>query len=237
MQLANHFHKLDANSQQQKRVHHFDMNQSNWESLKESQLSNPITEIHICLGLDKNVPSNEFAFFPILEIHFSEQVTPRYFPLEPFEMPETPPIDQEIVPEVFKEMILANWNTLDTVLIDDLFIAQARDNHGNLLNQMVRVHKFIIDSEPTIEYVNGIFQNFTGLTLYPGVDLNKFTNKSYISFTPVLELKESSAPTTALGRMGEIEFASNSTYLEYSRPCPPTCHKPPRKHEHERRTI
>lgn len=224
LKLANHFHHFDGD--QHKRVNHFEMSINDVKRFSEI---GTIDTVNICLALKSPAKSSDFTFYPILRITRGGLDEVLYFPLEPKASLEKDEFLTELVPGIFKEMIQDNWNKIDITYIDDLFIAQAWDEANSVaLNHMVRVHEFIIDKDmmPFINGLNtidGIVPNITNIKLYPGVDMNKFGNKEFISFTPVLGFTHNK-DVSAYGRIGIIEAVKNETYLEYNLPCPP-CRK------------
>ncbi len=235
LKLADHFHEYcKEDSFQHRRVHHFEMD---YKFLDLFTKLKEIEKMKICLALKSLEATDDFTFYPILEIECKGNTKIMYFPLEPVAFSELR-IQSEFVPGIFKEMIQDNWNKLDIMNIDDLFIAQARTDDGVSLNQMVRVHEFIIN-EDMIEFINAINReietgssplisepNIQKIRMYPGVDMNKFGNKELISFTPVLGFGHLQDPNGVLNKHGVLEVTQKETFIEYSRPCPPTC-KPP----------
>lgn len=221
MTLANHFHKLCPNTHQHKRVHHFKMSAENVQRFSDFD---EVKEINIAMALSEERNRSAFTFYPILEITLINEDRKKYLSLSPMEAPEfiPTPVDSDIVPGIFKEMISANWHNLEAGLIDDLFLAKKKTEEGEPL-EMVRVHHFKI-SPKMIQHINLLrAEGLHGIYLYPGVDLNKFGDKAHISFTPILGLKHNERETTTLDQHGVIESGRTETFIEYSRPCPPTC--------------
>jgi len=108
-------------------------------------------------------------------------------------------------------------------LIDDLF-------HCNGSNARVRVLHYSIGNEKEtdkkiMQYINEILGSIIGITLYPGVDMNKFSKKDMISFTPTLGFNTKGIKENSMGLKGVLETMSgpDETLVEYLTPCPPTC--------------
>jgi len=232
LKLANHFHHFDSDTSQHIRVHHFEL--SNDKDLPRFTEIGRIETMKICMAIDTSKESSEFTFYPFIQIKKVGSGLPIYFHLHPKPCPKEDDGDlSEFVPGIFKDMILDNWNKLDMAYIDDLFIAQARDKDNNPMDQMVRVHEYIINEDMiafinAINVLNGDVPNITGVKLYPGVDLNKFGNKALISFTPVLGFTHTHDGPQTMSRMGQIEIAEKETFMEYMFPCPPTCVRKPK---------
>ncbi len=223
LKLANHFHKLhfDGRSKEQfKRADKFVMDTGNDLERFKNKMSE-ITGIKMYLALEAS-DVHKHTFYIILGVTYEASSEEEYFKLSPPDVFGS--FATEIVPETFKKMICENWEEIDNHLIDDLFIAKQGINRE-------RVHYFHI-SDNIITYIkeNMSQLNVTGITLYAGVDMNKFDKKEMISFTPVLgfkyENKKNENPKHVLGLHGVLESISNEVYFEYSKPCPPTCPPP-----------
>lgn len=235
LNLADHFHEYfeEDNSFQHKRVHRFEMANEHVNVFTKLET---IEKLKICLAIHSVTNmENSFRFYPILAVECAGSTETQHFPLDPVALSGPTPQSQ-FVPEIFKNMIHDNWNKLDIAYIDDLFIAQARDQEGKILDQMVRVHEFILNTE-MIEFINSINidvkvntnsqemqPNIQNITMYPGVDMNKFGKTELISFTPVLGFSHLNDPKETLSKHGVLEATTKETFIEYSRPCPPTCH-------------
>lgn len=233
LKLANHFHHFtqEDESYQHIRVHQFEMEE---EFVTTFTQFGTIDSMKICLALKSIEKQMNFTFYPILEITANGSSKKVHFPLEAKAL-DPDGSRSEFVPGIFKDMIQDNWNKIDITYIDDLFIAQEQDGNGDLLNQMIRVHSFLIDDE-IVEFINELNRevpvngdtdntapNIQDITLYPGVDMNKFGKKEYISFAPVLGFAHLTDSIQAHGRTGLIEKEKNETFIEYMFPCPPTC--------------
>ncbi|MFK7787551.1 MAG: hypothetical protein AB8B56_20680 [Crocinitomicaceae bacterium] len=230
LKLANHFHYLNDENDlyQHVRVHHFKMSS---ENVMKFRLIGEIDTMKICLAIDTDENETKFRFYPILEMTAVGVVGKVQIPLEPKAI-EGDSSESVIVPGIFKDMIQENWNKIDITYIDDLFIAQAQNEEGKLLDQMVRVHEFRI-SKDMIKVINELNiqvpveddrqvmePNIQEIDLYPGVDMNKFGRKEYISFAPVLGFKHLSNSST-YNRIGIVESQGKETLIEYTLPCPP----------------
>lgn len=229
LELANHFHELCPETLQHKRVNHFAMQK---EYVDEFCKLKKINSIDIRLALDSEQVKDKFSFYPILEITHDASKKSLFLPFKAIDSTKPTPKGQKtqsaLVPEIFKDMIAENWHNLEIGFIDDLFIAQGQNEMKNSTNQMVRVNTFEIGVTmmPLINELNSQIEeedNISEITLYPGVDMNKFGNKKYISFTPVLGFSHSGKLPEQLNHQGIIETLEKEMFIEYSRPCPPTC--------------
>jgi hypothetical protein len=123
-------------------------------------------------------------------------------------------------------MICKNWDEIDVHLIDDLFTARKKEEvNGKQVISTVRVLHYKVN-DAMIENVIQKLKGIHGITLYSGIDMNKFSNKELISFTPVLGFKytERNENKETLGLKGVLEFMDGKeVFVEYSSPCPPTC--------------
>ncbi len=216
LKLARHFHKWDKLTGQHYRVDHFILSKEDIKRLNKIKANQPIKNVKICLALqDDNV--EEVTFCPFLMINDKEDLVFEFIPIVKVGL------TAEYVPETFKKMIGDNWNEIDMHLIDDLF-------HCNDVNARVRVLHYSIGNEDETDqkimrYINEILGNITGITLYPGVDMNKFSKRDMISFTPTLGFNAKGIKENHMGLKGVIETMSgpDETLVEYLTPCPPTC--------------
>ncbi|GAA4273377.1 hypothetical protein U6A24_20695 [Aquimarina gracilis] len=230
LKLANHFHKLKWNerttSNQYSRVKEFTMEGPGVNRFNE--IKKEITELKLHLAL-KEENKNEYTFYFILGYKrgsdHEEYIKLVPDPVSPMKIKTEGGAN---VPKIFKDMIAKNWDEIGNHLIDDLFIAEEEDSTNR-----VRVNYYCIDN-PMVEYIKGLGE-IRAITLYPGVDMNKFNNKKMISFAPTLGFKLVNSKTQenqdAFRLKGVLEMVSTITsnsreterYVEYLRPCPPTC--------------
>lgn len=216
LQLAHHFHRLHEGEFH--RTTEFIMNKDGdverFETIKKT-----IKELRIHLALDAR-NKEKFTFFPVLEA-MTMPGEYHYFKLH---AAHTRQLREKsaIVPHLFKEMIGNNWDTVDLNLIDDLFVASKKDANG--FDKVVRVKYFEI-SKDIIEKVIQNLSEIKGITLYSGIDMNKFGDKSKISFTPVLgfQYEKEKDDIAGFGLKSIIEFSKEEILIEYTSPCPPTC--------------
>ncbi len=219
LKLGPHFHKFNGSDNQYDRVTHFSLNDQ--ENFKKLNGIGTITSVHICMALN-NPNKNEITFCPYLEINGQR------FDLNPetngsFRSEENEPgllkAQSDIVPGIFRNMIWENWEEAEMHLMDDLF--HCKDKNGLLR----RVEYYFI-TDNMIEVINDLNKRgITGITLYPGIDMNKFNKRDKISFTPVLGFTTGTSIKVE-GRnkwLGILESNGDETLIEYSRPCPPTC--------------
>jgi hypothetical protein len=222
LQLSHHFHKITTSGEQYTRTSEFRMNKDDVE--KFDKMKNNIAHIEIHLGLKKRDKKKQ-TFFPILKV-IGKEGNEDYFKLDPIENLEERVRFTAEVPDVFKEMICKNWDEIDTHLIDDLFTARKKDEvNGKKAESTVRVLHYKVN-DAMIETVIQKLEGIHGITLYSGIDMNKFSNKELISFTPVLGFKytERNENKETLGLKGVLEFLDGKeAFIEYSSPCPPTC--------------
>lgn len=217
LQLANHFHKLNTTNNQYERVQNFTMNSAQLADF--NAIKNSIQSLRIYLALEEE-NKHEFTFFPVLIAHDAEGKA------HPFKLhvsvKKSPRGTSEVVPELFKNMIAKNWDEIDFHLIDDLFTA--RQQKENSPEVTVRVEYFEISAD-IIEQVIKEITTITGITFYSGIDMNKFSDKKQISFTPVLgfQYEAQELSDASFGLKGILEFSKGEVFVEYSSPCPPTC--------------
>lgn len=222
LNLADHFHQLDPTTQQQRRVGAFRMKDTDLGLFKEIIKSRTIRKIKMHLGLAAVAEPYNFTASFFIEVAYNADAT-KYFPLYPVFKDITPLVksyETDIVPMIFKEVILKNWNEMNLHQIDDLFTATKDE-------QLLRVHYFEIGTL-MVEYINTVIANclddLEGISIYPGADLNKFSNKETISFTPVLGFKMTEAAGAKLMHEGFYNCIRGELFMEYSLPCPPTCY-------------
>lgn len=216
LQLAHHFHRLDEGEFH--RTTEFIMNKEEdvprFEAIKET-----IKGLRIYLALDAR-DKEKFTFFPVLEAMTmpGEYHYFKLFATHTRELSEK----TAVVPRLFKDMIGKNWDTIDLNLIDDLFVATKIVPKE--FDRIVRVKYYKIN-EDIIEKVIQTLTEIKGITLYSGIDMNKFGDKTQISFTPVLgfQYEKEIEDVIGYGLKNIIEFSKGEVLIEYTSPCPPTC--------------
>ncbi len=227
LKLAHHFHKFNGKTHQFDRVTHFTMNE---KQLNDFRGISEIKTAHIYMALN-NDSKNEISFLPYLSINWQEKK--KEFAKEYLLTPQTDgnfwpeeengqSISSDQVPAVFRNMVWENWATLEMHLIDDLF--HCKNRYGFL----VRVECFEI-TRNMVAIIDQLKTSATGITLYPGIDLNKFNKPNKISFTPVLGINVTGVDAGAIvgkGHLGLLESNNAEMLFEYSSPCPPTCIPP-----------
>jgi hypothetical protein len=62
-----------------------------------------------------------------------------------------------------------------------------------------------------------------GLSVYAGLDMNKFNNKDNPAFTPVIGYEFTQGTIEKFKKVGIKDCSERELFMEYSRPCPPTC--------------
>lgn len=222
LQLANHFHRLDKDTYggQFERTSDFVMEKKEgvpeFESIKTS-----IKRLRIYLALAPQ-DKEKFTFFPVLEAQTNNEEVKR-FKLDAIEGGRKKYPKNELVPKLFKDIISRNWDVVDINLIDDLFVAtKVLENDFDVVQ---RVKYYEIYDENILKVIQKL-PKLTGITLYSGIDMNKFGDKTQVSFTPVLGFQyEESVDTTnfSFGLKNVLEFSKGEILVEYARPCPPTC--------------
>lgn len=227
LQLAHHFHRF-TDTKQFKRVGKFSIQPDDLEVLNKNLKD--VSKMTICLALEER-DIHKQTFFPILKVTYFEN-DEDYYKLIPAQAGSVDILQKEAVgtnsaevPKIFKDMIHSNWNGIEFNLIDDLFIA-------NKEGAPVRVLEYIIGTN-VIETVIKKLNNIVGVTFYMGVDMNKFQNREAISFTPVLGFKYTKTPALQakfaiyealeFGPFSALQNDFGEVFIEYSRPCPPTC--------------
>lgn len=218
LQLANHFHKLNINNNQFERTSYFTMNSDDvktFQAMKES-----ITDLRIYMAL-REQNKEEHTFFPVLRVTDTKENHTYLELISGDEVGIQNSIKSEFVPELFKNIISKNWDTIDINLIDDLFTARKIEDTEFEVTVRVKYFKIceeIIDVIKEIKLINGI-------TLYSGIDMNKFPDKYQISFTPVLGFRHEKQDTDDLtfGLKNIMELSKGEVFVEYTSPCPPTC--------------
>ncbi|WP_024768407.1 hypothetical protein [Aquimarina macrocephali] len=216
LQLTHHFHKLDPAKGQYERVYYFSMSDDDVERFNKIQEIKTFT-MHMAL---KRGYKEKFTFFPIFEI-VDIDGNKQYFGLEAYQKPRIKTLQNkedelgsEIVPLTFKQMIHDNWEEVDMSLVDDLFTVKTKKK------PMERVIFYTVTAALINPYLpNGIEK----IKFYPGLDMNKFQYKDMISFTPVIGITPKEPVENMLQRAGIIEYSDNEVFIEYSKPCPPTC--------------
>ncbi|AXG69727.1 hypothetical protein KORDIASMS9_01954 [Kordia sp. SMS9] len=220
LQLAHHFHRLNKKKAQYERTSNFVMNKENdvptFDSIRAS-----MKRLRIYMALDAN-DKEKFTFFPILEVQTDDGKT-HYFKLYAVEGVRSSFQPLEVVPKLFKDIIAKNWDVIDLNLIDDLFVATKKNEHN--FDEVVRVKYYEVKKEMITNVIQEL-PKIKGITLYSGIDMNKFSDKTQISFTPVLGFQFDEPEDTddySFGLKSIMEFTKGEVFLEYSRPCPPTC--------------
>ncbi len=213
LKLAQHFHCFNKEKAMYNRVTHFEMT-----SLKKfNEIKKDIQKMKIYLTLEKD-DRDKITCVPQLEVNDNENLV---FELTPVaEISKQNYFGDFLVPKIFKDFVWNNWKDIEMHLIDDLFHCLGK-KYDTDLKSLVRVEYFEFDD--IAKNIQSFEGDITAITLYPGIDMNKFGKKDWISFTPVLGIKP--RIDNGQSRKGLFEFNNDETYAEYSRPCPPTCPK------------
>ena len=211
LKLTRHFHCYNEQKVRHNRVIHFEL-----QDIKGfNDIRKQIESIKIYLALKKN-DSDKITSCFYLRVNDSNDDN-MIFELCPVTK-EPIVITDAKVPRIFKDIVNENWREIEVHLVDDLFHCLKYDPQTKQ-NSIVRVEYFEFDD--IAKDISDFDDDITAVTLYPGIDMNKFGKKDRISFTPVLGVK----PRLENGqkRMGFLEFDGDETFAEYSTPCPPTC--------------
>ncbi|MHA7056739.1 hypothetical protein ACWGOQ_0005930 [Aquimarina sp. M1] len=230
--LARHFQRLNSSkktsTRHYSRTNCFEMNT---DDIKTLNTLKDIKSIRIYMSLEDE-DKHKFTFHPIINIKYGSADNEVWFTLEAtYQKPKVPihPTNGNvndgggtIVPGIFKDMILANWNSIEDNVIDDLFVAK-----DEVTRALTRVNFFNVSSDRVLELFNTTLQdNISRFIMYPGVDMNKFQHRNMISFTPVIGIvPEKQVLTEVISRHGVVEFDNEEIFVEYLTPCPPTCPK------------
>ena len=217
LQLANHFHRLNNNNQFE-RTSNFIMSEDDVKTFQA--INGSIKDLRIYLAL-KEQNKEEHTFFPVLRVTNNEDEHTFLELRDANEIRIQNSTKAELVPELFKNIICKNWDSIDVNLIDDLFTA--RKIEDTEFEVTVRVKYFQICKE-IIDVIKGI-NIINGITLYSGIDMNKFSDKYQISFTPVLgfQHEEQNTDDLTFGLKNIMELSKGEIFVEYTSPCPPTC--------------
>ncbi|AXT57128.1 hypothetical protein D1815_15750 [Aquimarina sp. AD1] len=233
--LARHFQRLNETkgrpfSGYYTRANYFQMDAVDvaiLNSLKDDGKTIQRIKTHMALEVEDK---KNFTFVPIIEVDLEDTINNLFFtlipkykePVEPIQNGTIGDLDTGgvLVPGIFKEMILTNWNNLEDNLIDDLFVAV-----DTKTRQRERVNYYLIDNIDIIDLINdSLLGEIEEFILYPGVDMNKFHKRDMISFTPVIGITPvGEVITEILSRHALLEFTDEEIFIEYSSPCPPTC--------------
>ncbi len=231
LQLVKHFHRLNQDTEQYDRVKEYTLTIPS-EVLQQIQADAlEVTSFQLRMGIKKytkingavgkNPNKTHFTFAPKLEIKFGsseKNKTEEVILLEFEPVTEiTPRFQSGQVPYEYKRAVTTNWEEIDNTLIDDLFIV--RDPADN---QVKRVEFFWVDKTGRT-FINDVCDLNQPISLYMGVDMNKFHSKSEVSFTPVFGFTKKPQLAEGFRMMGVIETRGDRVFLEYSSPCPSTC--------------
>ncbi|WP_299313301.1 hypothetical protein [uncultured Aquimarina sp.] len=234
--LARHFQRLNETkgkpfSGHYTRTNYFQMKQQDVDTLNGLKDEKTIQSIKTHLALEVE-DKKQFTFVPIIEVDVVGTLGNLFFslvpsykePLQPNQNGTVGDVDNggALVPGIFKEMILTNWNNLEDNLVDDLFVAV-----DTKARQRERVNYYLIENTDIITLFNdALIGNIKEFILYPGVDMNKFLKRDMISFTPVIGITPKiEVKTDIISRHAVVEFTEDEIFIEYSSPCPPTCPK------------
>ncbi|GAA4276027.1 hypothetical protein [Aquimarina mytili] len=208
LKLTQHFHCFNKTTAQYDRLVHFEM----LDVVGFNEIRKKIQTIKIYLAVEKK-NKNKITCCPYLLVNDDTA-----FKLSPI-AEEYPRFGDSPVPKIFKEMVWKNWYDAEIHLIDDLFHCWGKKDQSDP-ESIVRVEYFEFDD--IAQTIKDSEEDIQAITLYPGIDMNKFGNKEMISFTPVLGIKPRLFDS-GFGRVRLTELNNDETYAEYSSPCPPTC--------------
>ncbi|MFK7749954.1 MAG: hypothetical protein AB8B65_16290 [Kordia sp.] len=228
LRLADHFHEFNEISGQHLRAQKFSLGiealkivADNWKTT---------TQIEIHLGLNEvETEKNAITFIPLFKT-INAQGEEAFFDMEiTNEIPKSNTrtvngLKPDIVPESYVYMVTENWNTVDFHLIDDLFVVQSK-------NSPVRVRSYSL-TEDLVKQLNSMNgEDLVAVHVYLGLDMNKFNKTNLTSFTPIFGFvfKDAVANDT-FSFLDALNFSKRNNelktreiFVQYSRPCPPTC--------------
>ncbi|MEW7289717.1 hypothetical protein [Aquimarina sp. 2304DJ70-9] len=210
LKLANHFHCFNKKTAQYDRVIHFEL----LDIVGFNEIRKEIESIKIYLAVEKK-NKNKITCCPYIQINDD---TDMVFELSPVSE-EEPRFGDSPVPKIFKDMVWKNWSESEVHLIDDLFHCWGKKYESDP-ESIVRVEYFEFDD--IAKTIKDSEKDIEAITLYPGIDMNKFGKRDMISFTPVLGVRPLLSENT-INLRGILESNNGETYAEYSSPCPPTC--------------
>ena len=231
LQLAKHFHRLNKSVEQFERITRYNT-QIQHEAFQQTGTDGQaIDEFELYMGIKtyadahmegEGDPDKEhFTFAPILKVTPSSSANTLtggsiFLAFEP-EVRVMPPFQSGQVPHEYRNAVGKNWKEIDNNLIDDLFVAR-----NAATGQLERVNYYWADKNG-IRFINEVCDLTQPITLYMGVDMNKFHDKNMISFTPVFGFIRKQHIATDFSMMGVFSTNSEEVFLEYTSPCPTTC--------------
>ncbi len=210
LQLAHHFHCFNKKTAQYDRVIRFEMA----DIVSFNKIRSEIESIKIYLAVEKK-NKNKITCCPYIQVNDDKDMV---FELSSVSE-EEPRFGDSLVPKIFKDMVWKNWYESEIHQIDDLFHCWGKKYESDP-ESIVRVEYFEFDNIAQI--IKDSEKNIEAITLYPGIDMNKFGKREMISFTPVLGVRPLLSENVT-NLKGILESNNGETYAEYSSPCPPTC--------------
>ncbi|GAB5522225.1 MAG: hypothetical protein Roseis2KO_00970 [Roseivirga sp.] len=244
--LYKNFHRLDDSGKVAYFIRgtEFRLGEKGMEKLTTPTPNEKLSGVALSIGLS-DFKREKVNFIPILELTFCpdtcqncencEDKTTYYYELEDVKKKRKSYWGMDdysgssVVSLPFVDHVRNNWiDTTSEEIADTITSQSAKGLERVLLYQIV---------DAGLDFFAANREYLTGLNIYPGVDLNKNSVKD-ISFIPVFGLKLetlSNADTSTLfqrhgfGISWKIngEDEDDELFLDYSRPCPPTCVPPP----------
>ena len=238
--LYKNFHKLTEEEKEGVfyfiRGREFKLSKKGMKVLTKVEENRPLKRINLWLGLTP-FGTGKVSFIPILGLTFEEKGVQHTFYYEMKDVKAEkkanstiPNTDGSSVVSVpFVDRVRNNWLDTGSEQIADTLTSQSTEGLKRVLVYEIEgagLDFFIAERQ----YLNALY-------VYPGVDLNK-NSVADISFIPVFGLKFSdlqARDTNILFRKHGFgiswrvgrENEDDELYLDYSRPCPPTCHPLP----------
>lgn len=241
--LYQNFHKLDKEKETASffvRGTEFRLKQEGLEVLNgknapKSIENSQLTRVNLWIGLSE-FHKEKVSFTPILGLTFenADNQSESFF----YEMENVNPLrlrkpnDSSLLPLPFVEQVKKNWIETASDRMADTVTSQSAIGLERVLVYEITGGglDFFIDNRKAL----------TNLYLYPGVDLNKSSVED-ISFISVFGLrfndllndtsKDSLFKKSGYGiswtLKGDSGLEEDELFLDYARPCPPTCPPPP----------
>lgn len=194
-----------------------------FEKLRD--LDGDITQIKIWMTM-KEFDKEAIGFQPILEVFYKDPGEVEHTLLLGGDGNNVILGDTEPVPLPFVENTTQLWRDLESENLPGVF--EARGKTG----QAERVQYYVVAGEG-LKIMNLLFPNMSGMSILPGLDLNKSVDSGNTIFIPIVQIK---APLKIIefsgGQKNHLTGfhwmlnegdGDDDNYFDYTRPCPPFC--------------
>ena len=132
--------------------------------------------------------------------------------------------DTEPIPAPFVHNTTTLWAELESENLPGVFEVRGRTG------QMQRVQFYVVEGEG-LEIMKLLFPNMSGMSILPGLDLNKSVNPEDTVFIPIVNIK---APLETIdfapisnGNLSGVHWVlrdgDDDNYFDFNNPCPPLC--------------